>query len=56
MVKRHPDCSVMNVKSMQDLKNRVEGFLNINDTSVSLKNAHHSQTNIPVTDHDTGIY
>jgi len=44
----------MNVKSLQELKNRVEGFLNINGTSVSLKRKHHLKTNEPVIDHDTG--
>ncbi|XP_022167875.1 putative uncharacterized protein DDB_G0277255 isoform X2 [Myzus persicae] len=53
IVKDHPDYLIMNVKSMQDLKNRVGGFLNINDTSVSLKNAHHFNTNIPIIDRDT---
>lgn len=39
---------------MQELKNRVEGFLNINGTSVSLKHTHHFKTNAPIIDHDTG--
>jgi len=56
IVKMHPDYSVMDIHSMEDLRDRVKGFLNIIDENVSLKNSLHSKSNIQGIHHDTGTY
>uniref|UniRef100_A0A2S2N8T3 Tudor domain-containing protein 5 n=1 Tax=Schizaphis graminum TaxID=13262 RepID=A0A2S2N8T3_SCHGA len=55
IVKQHPDYSILKVNSMQDLKDRVKDFLNINDTSVSLKNTLQSKTSIASLHHNTDV-
>jgi len=56
IVQKHPDYSVMDIHSMNDLKDRVKDFLNINGENVSLKNSLHSKSNIQQVQHDTGTY
>ncbi|XP_025209231.1 homeobox protein 4-like [Melanaphis sacchari] len=55
IVKQHSDCSILKINCMQDLKNRFKDFLNINDTSVSLKNTLQSKTNIVSLHHNTDV-
>ncbi|XP_029346809.1 ras guanine nucleotide exchange factor P [Acyrthosiphon pisum] len=56
IVQKHPDYSVMDVHSMHDLKDRVKGFLNINDEDVSLKNSLYFKSNIQRVHHDTDAH
>lgn len=53
IVQKHPDYLVMGINSMDGLKDRVKDFLNINGSSVSLKDSLHFKTNLH---HDTGTY
>lgn len=55
-VKQHPDFSLLKINCLQDFKDQVKDFLNINDTSVSLKNALQSKTDITSLHHNTGTY
>lgn len=54
-VKQHPDFSVLKINCLQDFKDRVKDFLIINDTSVSLKNAPQSNTDIASLHHNTDV-
>ncbi|KAE9545241.1 hypothetical protein AGLY_000784 [Aphis glycines] len=54
-VKQHPDFSLLKINCLQDFKDQVKDFLNINDTSVSLKNAAQSKTDITSLHHNTDI-
>lgn len=56
IVQKHPDYSVMDIHSMNDLKDRVKDFLNINGENVSLKNSLHSKYNIQQVQHDTDAH
>ncbi|CAI6367879.1 unnamed protein product [Macrosiphum euphorbiae] len=54
IVQKHPDYSVTDIHSMDDLKDRVKGFLDINGENVSFKHSLHSKSNIQRVHHDTG--
>lgn len=55
-VRQHPDFSVLKINCLQDFKDRVKDFLNINDKNVSLKYGLQSNTNIASLHHNTGTY